>query len=291
LAHPGGRLRAAMAAERPLQVVGVVNAFTARLAERAGFRALYVSGAGVANASYGLPDLGLTSLEDVLVDVSRITAATELPVVVDADTGWDHEGGVEHTVRALHTAGAAAVQIEDQVEAKRCGHRPGKQLVGVEVMADRVARASAARPDPDMVIVARTDAAAVEGLEAAIERAVTYVDHGADVIFAEALASLEEYRAFTSRVGAPVLANLTEFGLTPLLSTRELDDAGVAIALYPLSAFRAMSRAAETVFTVIRRDGTQASVVPTMQTRAELYEILDYERAERERTTGAPVAP
>ncbi len=282
LRSPGARLRDALDAERPLQVVGVVNAFAALLAERAGFRALYVSGAGVANSSFGLPDLGLTSLDDVVTDVARITAATDLPVLVDADTGWELTDGVGATTSALIRAGAGGLHLEDQVDAKRCGHRPNKVLVPAEQMADRIAAAVEARTDPSFVIMARTDAASVEGLDAAMDRAATYVEAGADMIFAEALTDLDAYRSFTDRIPVPVLANITEFGLTPLFSTDELAGAGIRLALYPLSGFRAMSGAATQVFAAIRADGTQAGVVDLMQTRAELYELLDYERFERE---------
>jgi methylisocitrate lyase len=277
----GERLRAAIAAERPLQMVGAVDAYQAMLAGRAGFRALYLSGAGVANHSLGLPDLGVTSLGDVLVDAARVTGASELPLLVDIDTGWGHAFTIDRAVRELERAGVAGVQIEDQAGAKRCGHRPGKEVVETAEMADRVRAAVAARRDPAFVVCARTDAYAVEGLDAAIVRAAAYVDAGADVIFAEALGDLEEYRRFTSLVDAPVLANLTEFGVTPLLGLDELRDAGVAIALYPLSASRAAARAAERVYREIRERGTQRGVVGTMQTRDELYDVLDYLRYER----------
>ena len=277
----GERLRAAIAAERPLQMVGAVDAYQAMLAERAGFRALYLSGAGVANHSLGLPDLGVTSLGDVLVDAARVTGATDLPLLVDIDTGWGHAFTIDRAVRELERAGVAGVQIEDQAGAKRCGHRPGKEVVETAEMTDRVRAAVAARGDPAFVVCARTDAYAVEGLDAAIVRAAAYVDAGADVIFAEALGDLEEYRRFTSLVDAPVLANLTEFGVTPLLGLDELRDAGVAIALYPLSASRAAARAAARVYREIRERGTQRGVVETMQTRDELYDVLDYLRYER----------
>ncbi len=282
LHSPGARLRAALDAERPLQVVGVVNAFSALLAERAGFRALYLSGAGVANSSFGLPDLGLTSLSDVVTDVERITAATDLPLLVDADTGWEGSDGVGATTSALIKAGAGGMHLEDQVDAKRCGHRPNKVLISADAMAHRIEAAVTARTDPTFVIMARTDAASVEGFDAAVERAAAYVAAGADMIFAEALTDLGEYRSFTSQIPVPVLANITEFGLTPLLSADELAAAGVRLALYPLSGFRAMSAAATRVFDAIRTDGTQAAVVDLMQTRAELYELLDYEAIERE---------
>jgi methylisocitrate lyase len=276
----GRRFRAALAEEKPLQIVGVVNAYTALLAEKAGFRALYLSGAGVANASYGLPDLGVTSLPDVLEDVRRITGATPLPLLVDADTGWGSALGIQRTVREMSRAGAAGLHLEDQVADKRCGHRPGKELVASGEMCDRVKAAADARPGPDFVIMARTDAAAVEGLEAAMDRARAYVAAGADMIFAEALGTLQEYSAFCRALKAPVLANITEFGKTPLFTTRELGLAGVSMALYPLSAFRAMSAAALEVFAALRADGTQKKVIDRMQTRADLYEILGYKACE-----------
>jgi methylisocitrate lyase len=277
----GTRLREAMAAERPLQVPGVVNAYAAMLARRAGFRALYLSGAGVANHSLGLPDLGLTNLGDVLTDAARITGAVDLPLLVDIDTGWGHAFTIDRAVRELEHVGVAGVQIEDQAGAKRCGHRPNKAVVDASEMVERLRAATGARADDGFVVVARTDARAVEGLERAVERAVAYANAGADVIFAEAPESADELRAFTAAVDVPVLANITEFGLTPLLSLDELRDAGVAIALYPLSAARAAARAAETVFAAIRADGTQAGVLDAMQTRDELYDVLDYLRFER----------
>src|SRR5262245_59095120 len=276
LTSPGAAFRAALDAERPLQVVGAINAYTALLAQRAGFRALYLSGAGVANASYGLPDLGITTLPDVLEDVRRLTAVTDLPLLVDADTGWGNELAIARTIREMIRAGAAAVHIEDQVPDKRCGHRPNKALVSPEEMVDRLRAAVDARVDPAFVIVARTDAVANEGLAGGIERACRYVEAGADVIFAEALADLEQYRAFTTAVSVPVLANMTEFGVTPLYTAEQLASVGVRLVLYPLSAFRAMSAAALAVYQTIRRDGTQAAVLDTMQTRADLYEILGY---------------
>jgi len=277
----GDRLWKALDAERPLQVVGTVNAFSALLAERAGFRAIYLSGAGVANASFGFPDLGITSLNDVCEDVRRIAGATQIPLLVDADTGWGQAFMIARTVRDLTRAGAAGLHIEDQVQAKRCGHRPGKALVSSEEMCDRVKAAVDARPDDRFVIMARTDAHAVEGQQAAVDRAMAYVEAGADTIFAEALQSLEEYREFTTAVGVPVLANITEFGKTPLFTTEELREAGVRLALYPLSAFRAMSRAAIEVYGALRRDGTQKAVVDGMQTRTELYDVLGYHEYER----------
>lgn len=272
----GARLRRALAEERPLQVVGTVNAYSALLAERAGFRAIYLSGAGVANASFGLPDLAMTTLTDVCEDVRRITGATTLPLLVDADTGWGHAFMISRSIRELVRAGAAGCHLEDQVNAKRCGHRPGKALVPAGEMVDRIKAAADGRVDPEFVIMARTDAHAVEGQDAAVERALAYVEAGADMIFAEALTTLEEYREFTAQVRVPVLANITEFGKTPLFTVGELGDAGVGLVLYPLSAFRAMSAAAEAVFAAIRRDGGQQAVVDRMQTRAELYEVLGY---------------
>ena len=272
----GERFRAALEAERPLQIVGTVNAYTALLARTAGFRAIYLSGAGVANASFGMPDLGITTLNDVCEDVRRITAATDLPLLVDADTGFGSAFNIARSVRDLARAGAAGLHLEDQVQAKRCGHRPGKALVAAAEMVDRIKAAVDARSDGSFVVMARTDAHAVEGQKAALERAGEYVRAGADVIFAEALTTLEEYREFTASVSVPVLANLTEFGKTPLFTTAELASVGIRLVLYPLSAFRAMSQAALAVFEAIRRDGTQKSAIARMQTRAELYDVLDY---------------
>jgi len=272
----GARLRAALEAERPLQIVGTINAYTALLARTAGFRAIYVSGAGVANASFGVPDLGITSLDDVCEDVRRITGACELPLLVDADTGFGSAFNIARTCRELARAGAAGLHLEDQVQAKRCGHRPGKALVAANEMVDRLKAAVDARADASFVIMARTDAHAVEGQHAALERAQRYVEAGADMIFAEALATLEEYRQFTAAVSVPVLANLTEFGRTPLFTLAELAATGVRLVLYPLSAFRAMSQAALGVYDTIRREGTQRAVVPRMQTREELYAVLGY---------------
>jgi methylisocitrate lyase len=271
----GARLREAIAAERPLQVAGAINAYAALLAERAGFRALYLSGAGVANHSLGLPDLGVTNLGDVLVDAARITAATDLPLLVDVDTGWGHAFTIQRAVRELERAGVAGIQIEDQAGAKRCGHRPGKEVVDAAEMADRVRAAVAARRDPDFVVVARTDA------PDAAERARAYEAAGADAIFAEAQRTLDGYRDVVEAVSVPVLANLTEFGLTPLFGLDELREAGVAIALYPLSASRAAAQASERIYRAIRERGTQRDVVDEMQTRDELYEVLDYLRWER----------
>ncbi len=278
---PGAEFRAALAVEKPLQIAGTINAYTALLAQRAGFRAIYLSGAGVANASLGLPDLGMTSLDDVLADARRITGAVPLPLLVDIDTGWGHAFGIARTIREMARAGVAAVHIEDQVAAKRCGHRPGKELVSTAEMCDRLKAAADARPDADFVVMARTDAAAGEGLDAAVARAQAYVAAGADMIFAEALTTLDEYRRFTAAVNVPVLANITEFGRTPLFTVEELRSAGVAMALYPLSAFRAMSAAALGVYATLRRDGTQKASIGSMQTRAELYDVLGYEDYER----------
>jgi methylisocitrate lyase len=279
-ASAGRRFRAALAEEKPLQLVGVINAYAALLAQKSGFRAIYLSGAGVANASYGLPDLGITSLNDVLEDIRRITAVTNLPLLVDADTGWGSALGIQRTVKEMIRAGAAGIHLEDQVANKRCGHRPGKELVDSIEMCDRIEAAVDAKTDPQFIIMARTDAAASEGLDAAIQRARAYVEAGADMIFAEALGNLQEYATFCRAVSAPVLANITEFGKTPLFSIDELASAGVSLALYPLSAFRAMNAAALEVYGAIRRDGTQKNVIGKMQTRADLYEILNYKAAE-----------
>jgi methylisocitrate lyase len=271
-----------MAAEKPLQCVGTINAYAARLAERAGYRSIYLSGGGVAAGSLGLPDLGISNLDDVLTDVRRITDVCSLPLLVDVDTGFGASAfNIGRTVKSLTKAGAAGMHIEDQVGAKRCGHRPGKELVSQEEMADRIKAAADAKTDPDFVVMARTDALAVEGLERAIERARACVEAGADAIFPEAMTELSMYRKFADAVGVPVLANLTEFGATPLFTLAELRSAKVAVALYPLSAFRAMNAAALKVYNAIRKEGTQASVVEAMQTRAELYEVLDYHAYER----------
>ncbi len=277
----GVRLRAALDAEQPLQVAGTINAFSALLAEQAGFRAIYLSGAGVANASFGLPDLGITTLNDVCEDIRRITAASSLPLLVDADTGWGSAFNIRRAVAEMSRAGAAGLHLEDQVAAKRCGHRPNKALVSSQEMCDRLRAAVDGRSDPDFVIMARTDARASEGLEAALERAGAYVEAGADMIFAEAMQDLDDYRAFTRAIDVPVLANITEFGQTPLYTLDELREAGVALALYPLSAFRAMNKAALEVFRTLRAEGTQQSVVERMQTRDELYEVLGYHDYER----------
>jgi len=278
----GARFRAAMKAEKPLQCVGAINAYHARLAERTGYKAVYLSGGGVAAGSLGLPDLGISNLEDVLTDVRRMTDVCSLPLLVDADTGFGASAfNIARTVKSLIKSGAAAMHIEDQVGAKRCGHRPGKELVSKEEMVDRIKAAVDAKTDPDFVVMARTDALAVEGLERAIDRALACVDAGADAVFPEAITELSMYRKFAEAVKVPVLANITEFGATPLFTVQELRSAQVAIALYPLSAFRAMNAAALKVYNAIRKEGTQKSVVDLMQTRDDLYETLDYLAYER----------
>jgi methylisocitrate lyase len=277
----GARFRAALDTERPLQIAGTINAYCALLAERAGFRAIYLSGAGIANASFGLPDLGVTTLDDVAEDVRRISDACGLPLLVDADTGFGPALVLARTVRRLSKAGAAGMHIEDQVQAKRCGHRPGKELVSCAEMQDRLKAATDAREDASFVIMARTDSYAAEGLESTIARARDYVEAGADMIFAEALATLDDFRSFTAAVDVPVLANITEFGKTPLLGRDELGAAGVRMILYPLSAFRAMSRAAQDVYETLRTDGTQRDLTDRMQTREQLYEVIGYHEAER----------
>ncbi|HMH18944.1 MAG TPA: methylisocitrate lyase [Burkholderiales bacterium] len=279
---PGAKFRAAMKAEKPLQCVGAINAYHARLAERVGYKSIYLSGGGVAAGSLGLPDLGISNLEDVLTDVRRITDISELPLLVDVDTGFGASAfNIARTVKSLIRAGAAAMHIEDQVGAKRCGHRPGKELVSKEEMADRIKAAVDAKTDPAFVVMARTDALAVEGLDRAIERARACVEAGADAIFPEAMTELSMYRKFAEAVKVPVLANITEFGATPLFTLEELRSAQVSIALYPLSAFRAMNAAALKVYNAIRKEGTQQNVVDLMQTRADLYDALDYHAYER----------
>ncbi len=273
---PGFRFRQAVEAEQPLQVVGAINAYCARLAERAGFRAIYLSGAGVANAAFGLPDLGMTSLNDVVEEARRITGTTDLPLLVDCDTGWGSPLTIARTVQEMTRAGVAAIHLEDQVDAKRCGHRPGKQLVSVEVMCDRLKAAADARTDDGFVLMARTDAAAGEGLDAAVERAARYVEAGADMIFAEALTEPAHFRRFAQALSVPVLANMTEFGRTPLLTVEELRDLGIRLVLYPLTAFRAMNFAAVSAYTTLRSVGTQKDLLPSLQTREELYDVLDY---------------
>ena len=282
----GERFRRALGEEKPLQIVGTPNAFVALMAERTGYRAIYLSGAGVANLSYGLPDLAVTTLDNVLEDARRITGAAGVSLLVDVDTGFGAELMIGRTVREMIRAGVAAVHMEDQVADKRCGHRPGKALVSRQEMVDRIEAAVDARSDPGFVVMARTDAVAVEGMERALERAEAYARAGADMIFPEALADLEQYRAFKTATGLPVLANLTEFGLTPAFTAAELASAGVDMALYPLSASRAMNRAALRVLTAIRDHGTQAGVVSEMQTRKELYELLGYEELERKQKHG-----
>ncbi|WP_376690816.1 methylisocitrate lyase [Wenzhouxiangella sp. EGI_FJ10409] len=278
---PGARFRKLVADHPPLQVVGTINAYSALLAEKAGHQAIYLSGAGVANASYGLPDLGITQLADVVEDARRITAVSDLPLLVDVDTGWGSAFNIARTVREMERAGVAAIHLEDQVAAKRCGHRPNKALVSAEEMADRVRAGVDARMDDAFVFMARTDAYAGEGMAAAVDRANLYVDCGADMIFAEALHTLEEFGEFARQVDVPVLANITEFGKTPLFSVDELREAGAGLVLYPLSAFRAMSKAALAVYEAIGRDGHQKGVVDAMQTREELYEVLGYHEFEQ----------
>jgi methylisocitrate lyase len=278
----GSRFRAALAAETPLQVIGAINANHALLAKRAGFRAIYLSGGGVAAGSLGLPDLGINTLDDVLTDVRRITDVCDLPLMVDIDTGFGPSAfNIARTVKSLIKFGAAACHIEDQVGAKRCGHRPGKEIVTASEMVDRVKAAADAKTDPDFFLIARTDAIAVDGVDAAIERAIACAEAGADAIFAEAAYDLPTYKRFTDALKVPVLANITEFGQTPLFSTEELGSVGVGIVLYPLSAFRAMNKAAENVYTAIRRDGHQRNVIDTMQTREELYDRIGYHEYER----------
>ncbi len=276
-ASAGARFRAAVAEEQPLQVIGTINANHALLAQRAGFKAIYLSGGGVAAGSLGLPDLGISGLEDVLIDVRRITDVCDTPLLVDVDTGFGSSAfNVARTTKALIKAGAGAMHIEDQVGAKRCGHRPNKEIVTQQEMVDRIKAAVDARTDDDFVIMARTDALAVEGLDSAIERAIACAEAGADMIFPEAMTELPMYKQFSEAVGVPVLANITEFGATPLFTVDELREVGVGLVLYPLSAFRAMNKAAQNVYEAVRRDGTQKNVVDTMQTRMELYESINY---------------
>lgn len=277
----GRRFRDALDAERPLQIPGTMNAYHAMMAEAVGYKAIYLSGAGVANASYGLPDLGMTSLNDVLEDARRITAATRTPLLIDIDTGWGGAFNIARTIKDMIASGVAAVHMEDQVGQKRCGHRPNKELVSKEEMVDRIKAAVDAKTDPDFVMMARTDALAVEGFEPMIERIKAYEDAGADAIFAEAMTEIDMYRDVVDAVNIPVLANLTEFGMTPLYTTEELASVGIRMALYPLSAFRAANAAALNVFKAIRENGTQQDVVDTMQTRAELYEFLNYHSFEQ----------
>jgi len=276
ITSPGARFRAAVLAEKPLQVIGAINAYHARLAERVGYKALYLSGGGVAAGSLGLPDLGISTLDDVLIDVRRITDASNLPLLVDIDTGFGGAFNIARTVKSMIKFGAAAVHIEDQVQAKRCGHRPNKAIVSQAEMVDRIKATVDAKTDPQFVIMARTDALAVEGLQSAIDRACACVEAGADMIFPEAITELSMYKQFVAAVKVPVLANITEFGSTPLFTLGELASADVSLALYPLSAFRAMNQAALMVYEAVRKEGTQKNVVQLMQTRAELYDFLDY---------------
>ena len=272
----GSRFKKALSEESPLQIPGTINAYSALLAERSGYRSIYLSGGGVANASYGLPDLGMTSLNDVLSDVYRITGACELPLLVDIDTGWGGAFNIARTIREMTKAGAAAVHIEDQVAEKRCGHRPNKAIVSVSEMCDRIKAAVDAKTDDHFVVMARTDALAVDGFEAVLDRVSAFVEAGADAIFAEAMTELSLYERIVSQCPVPVLANITEFGQTPLYSLEELRSVGISMALYPLSAFRAMSLAALDVYETLRKEGTQKSLQDKMQTRDELYEVLDY---------------
>jgi methylisocitrate lyase len=279
---PGSRFRQALKEEKPLQVIGTICAYHALLAKRVGYRAIYLSGGGVAAGSLGMPDLGISNLDDVLIDIRRITDVCDLPLLVDVDTGFGASAfNLARTTRAIAKAGAAAMHLEDQVGAKRCGHRPGKELVSKEEMCDRIKAAVDARSDESFVLMARTDALASEGLDSALSRAVAYVEAGADMIFPEAIPSIEMYRKFADAVKVPVLANITEFGKTPLFSVEELRSADVAIALYPLSAFRAMNKAALRVYETLRKSGTQKALLPEMQTREELYEFLDYHSYEQ----------
>ena len=272
----GKKFREAVAAEKPLQCIGAINAYHARLAEASGFKSLYISGGGVAASSCGIPDLGITTMEDVLTDLKRITDVTDLPVLVDVDTGWGGAFNIARTVRSMIKCGAGAIHIEDQVQQKRCGHRPNKAIVGQDEMVDRIKAAVDAKTDPDFVVMARTDALAVEGMQSAIDRACACVEAGADMIFPEAMTELAQYREFVDAVKVPVLANITEFGSTPLFTTDELASAGVSIALYPLSAFRAANAAALEVYQTVRAEGTQKNVVDSMQSRMELYDYLGY---------------
>ncbi|MEX3527366.1 MAG: methylisocitrate lyase [Burkholderia sp.] len=276
LSSAGARFRAAVAAESPLQVVGAITAYAAKMAEASGFKAVYLSGGGVAANSLGIPDLGISTMDDVLIDANRITNATQLPLLVDIDTGWGGAFNIARTIRSFIKAGVAAVHLEDQVGQKRCGHRPGKECVPIEEMVDRIKAAVDARTDDQFVIMARTDAAAAEGLDAAIERAVAYVEAGADMIFPEAMKTLDDFKRVKEAVKVPILANLTEFGATPMFTTEELKGVNVDIALYCCGAYRAMNKAALNFYETVRRDGTQKAAVPTMQTRAELYEFLGY---------------
>ena len=277
----GKNFREALSNNSPLKIVGTINAYSALLAEKSGHRAIYLSGGGVAASSLGVPDLGITSLQDVLIDVERITNVTEIPLLVDADTGWGGAFNIARTVRSLTNAGAAGLHIEDQVAQKRCGHRPNKEIVTTEEMIDRLKAAVDAKTDQNFVVMARTDALANEGLDSAIERAVAYQEAGADALFPEALTKLDEYIAMSKELNIPILANITEFGQTPLFNCQQLKEAGVAMVLYPLSAFRAMSKAAEVVYDEIQKEGSQEKVLDRMQSRDELYEVLDYHSFEK----------
>jgi len=281
MSSAGNKFRQALKNNQPLMVVGAINAYTAMLAQSAGHQALYLSGAGVANASYGIPDLGITTLEDVLTDARRVCSACDLPLLVDIDTGWGGAFNISRTIKELEGAGVAAVHIEDQVAQKRCGHRPNKELVSADEMVDRLKAAVNSKRDPDFFIMARTDAYANEGNEGAVERSSKYLEAGADGIFLEAVHSLDEYQALREKISAPILANITEFGKTPLFTAKELASVGVDIMLFPLSAFRAMSKSAEHVYNVIAQQGTQQDLLGTMQTRDELYEQLDYHSYEK----------
>jgi methylisocitrate lyase len=281
MSSAGNKFRQALKNNQPLMVVGAINAYTAMLAQSAGHQALYLSGAGVANASYGIPDLGITTLEDVLTDARRVCSACDLPLLVDIDTGWGGAFNISRTIKELEGAGVAAVHIEDQVAQKRCGHRPNKELVSCDEMVDRLKAAVDSKRDPDFFIMARTDAYANEGIEGAVERSSKYLEAGADGIFLEAVHSLDEYQALREKISAPILANITEFGKTPLFTAKELASVGVDIMLFPLSAFRAMSKSAEHVYNVIAQQGTQQDLLGTMQTRDELYEQLDYHSYEK----------
>ena len=278
---PGLLFKKAIEEERPLQVIGAINAYHAKLAEKTGYKAIYLSGGGVAAGSLGVPDLGISTLEDVLIDIRRITDSTSLPLLVDVDTGFGGAFNIARTIRSVEKSGAAAVHIEDQIQAKRCGHRPNKSIVSQNEMVDRIKSAVDAKSDENFVIMARTDALAVEGLQSSIDRACACVEAGADMIFPEAINDLDTYKKFTKSVDVPVLANITEFGATPLFSLDELDSVGIAIALYPLSAFRAMNKAALNIYKGLREEGTQKNLVEQMQTREELYEFLDYHKYEK----------
>ena len=277
----GKRFREALKASSPLQIVGTINAYQALQATKVGHKAIYLSGGGIANASYGLPDLGMTMIEDVCIDIRRVTSICDTPLIVDADTGWGHAFNIARTVKEMTKAGAAGIHLEDQVAAKRCGHRPNKELVSTEEMCDRIRAAVDAKTDPDFVIMARTDAHASEGQQSAIDRAKAYVEAGADMIFAEAIHTLKEYKEFTDVIKVPVLANITEFGATPMFTTEELGSVGISMVLYPLSAFRAMNKAALAVYQELKDKGTQEGVLDTMQTRMELYDMLNYHAYEQ----------